>query len=410
MAKKIWLDSDALVRDVKRNIAVPIAQEAYSDDDILEFANDELYSTQVPSIMEYHEEFFVNRKTVALEEDVTRYPIPDRAIGMKLRDLFFQDDNENLIPMVRINPDDQDIYLNNNGNGISNNYTYFIEGNDVVLTCSDLPTPTGSLVFTFFLRPNKLVLNESAAVVEAFMKEITVDNSALVAGDTVSINGVAFVARASGAGAQEFNIGASSILTATNLAASITTEASASASNGVPATAVVTVTYYNRDWEFVASNSASLIVSDELILKCEDDIPSGIAVGDQVDFLQTKPGHKTYSYDVEVPTGAIDEDKIAFDDADVPDDFIVGDYLCRQYECIIPQIPPDLHPLLVDRTCARILAAQGDMEMLQQVNQGIDKLEKRQGDIIDNRVVGSPMKVINRNSTLRSGKFLYRKW
>lgn len=49
------------------------------------------------------------------------------------------------------------------------------------------------------------------------------------AADTVTINGVAFTARASGAVANEFNIGASAALTAAALAASI----NASVSNGI---------------------------------------------------------------------------------------------------------------------------------------------------------------------------------
>jgi hypothetical protein len=62
---------------------------------------------------------------------------------------------------------------------------------------------------------------------------------------TCSINGVTFTARASGAAGNEFNIGGSPTVTATNLAAAINASSSAKLTNSVIATSnagVVTIT------------------------------------------------------------------------------------------------------------------------------------------------------------------------
>jgi hypothetical protein len=87
----------------------------------------------------------------------------------------------------------------------------------------------------------------------------------------------------------------------------------------------------------------------------------------------------------------------------------IGDYACVANECIIPQIPPDLHNTLAERTAARILAAIGDTEGLQASNAKLQEIETRQGTILDDRVEGSPQKITARHSLLRYGKMGTRK-
>lgn len=408
MAKTPWLTSDGLIAAVQRRISVPLSEVTFTEDDILEFANHEMQNSQVPSIMQYHQEYFVSKTDVELEVDKVRYAIPDRAIGLKLRDLFYQDESGSLTQMVQINADDQDIYSTGSGTQ-EQPYTYYLEGNDVVLTTSSLPSPTGSLVFSFFMRPNQLVVDSKAAICESFQKEITITVGSMVAGDSLSINGITFTAVASGAGDDQFVIGGTSIITATNLATAINNNGEAgTASNSTPATAIVTVTYTDRTWEFESTNEVGMTVSDDLLIKCTEDIPSNIENSTNIDFLQTKAGHKTYAYDITLSSDAISGDTFTITDENVPNDFLVGDYICSSYECIIPQIPTDLHSLLVERTCARILASQGDMEMLGHVNQKVQEMESRQGNMVGQRVEGSPIKVVNRYSALRSGKWNFR--
>ena len=99
----------------------------------------------------------------------------------------------------------------------------------------------------------------------------------------------------------------------------------------------------------------------------------------------------------------------ALSNAEVPGLFAVGDYICSASECIIPQVPSDLHNGLAERTCGRILAALGDQAGLQNVNTKLGEVNAAQGTLLDNRSEGNGMKITARHSLLRYGRFFGRR-
>lgn len=399
MAVTPWMTSTDIIESIKRKISFPISQNTFTEADILRFANEEMMISQVPSVMEFHEEYFVTYSDTTLEQNVNRYPIPDRAIGMKLRDIFYVDQSGNLFEMTRVSSEDRAFYQRN----IAANeqiYKFYMEGNDVVLANTLITSPTGSLRFVFFLRPNQLVPNDRAAIITNFVETITVVNASVVAGGTVTIDGQVFTAVSGSPSTNEFQIGGSSIITATNLKTAINTNGIVSADNGSPSTDTITLLYSDLSLEFTTSNTAAFIIPDSQGIQF-DQVPSNITETSLVDFLQTKPGHRTKAYDVVVPSNSISGMVIDFDAADVPSTLIVGDYICSANECIIPQIPPDLHNGLAERACARILAALGDQAGLQMSMAKIQEIEHRQGNLLDDRVEGAPQKIVARHSILR---------
>lgn len=405
MGTRPWMTSDELIAAVKRKIAIPINQRTFSEADILAFANEEMMISQVPDIMMFHEEYFVFSEDVALVANKSRYPIPERAMGMKLRDVFYVDTNGNLFEMTRINPDDK-AYWQRESATINLMQKYYIEGNDIVLAPANISSPTGSLRFSYMIRPNQLVANERAAISESFYKKVTVVNASLAANDTLDIGDLTFTAKASGAGALEFNIAGTSILTATNLVNAINTDGTYTASSG--GTAVVSIFYTDLDDEF-ESSSAGMVVGSQTGIQFTDDLPAHLVAGLKVDFLQTKPGHKLLSKDVELLSANISDDSILFEEDEIPSTFEIGDYICEQYECIIPQIPPDLHNGLAERVCARILAAQGDMMGYQLSKDKITDIKNAEGALVDDRVEGSTQKVNQRKSLLSFGRMGIRR-
>ena len=87
MSSKPYFTSADIVEAVKRKIAFPIDQVTFTSNDILSFVNEEMMISQVPSVLQYHEEYFVFLERVPLVANRSRYPIPYRAIGMGYGDL-----------------------------------------------------------------------------------------------------------------------------------------------------------------------------------------------------------------------------------------------------------------------------------------------------------------------------------
>lgn len=399
MAIKPWMTSNDIVEAVKRKIAVPINQRTFSNEDILAFGNEEMMISQVPDIMLYHQEFFVINEDVAMLPNKSRYSIPERALGQKLRDLFYKDTNGNLFEMTRVGADDK-AYWQRETATTNLMQKYYIEGNDIVLAPQNISSPTGFLQFSYFLRPNQLVPNDRAAICESFFKSVTVDNTSLVAGDTITIGDIVFTAVAGSPSTLEFQIGATSTDSATNLVAAIQANGTYTANNGSPASAVVSIFYSDLSTEISTSNSAAFTISTQVNIQFTADLPDHIVDGINIDFLQTKPGHKTLDMSINLPLNSVSVDSIAFEADVIPENFIVGDYICEEYECIIPQIPSDLHNGLAERICGRILAAQGDMQGLQMVTGKLEAIQKSEGTLLDNRIEGSTMKITQRKSML----------
>lgn len=305
-----FLTSSSLIASVKRRAMIPSSQSTFSDEDFLALANEEVAIGMVPSILMYHEEYYVYPEVAALVADKSAYPIPYRAVGGKLRNLEYLDTSNNVCEMTRISPDDAPYFgSNNNGNFVSR---FYARGNDVVLVPSVSSSPVGSLLFSYYLRPNELVKESRVAIVTAI--------------DTV--------------------------------------------------TGIITV----------------------------DKTPTNITASSLIDFLEYKPGHRTRSFDITVAAVDAINKTITFTPSDVPSDLIVGDHIATAGECMIPQIPSDLHSVLAQRVAARCLEALGDTQGLTNANTKLQEMELKTGMLIDNRSTGNPLKINNIRGLLRSSK------
>lgn len=431
MATTPWYTSDKLIEAVKRKILFPISQNTFTEDDILAFANEEMFISQVPAVMQYHEEYFVYRVQVPLVTNISRYPIPDRSIGMKLRDLFWSDASGNYFEMTRISSDDKAFFQRNIGANQAI-HKFYLENNDILLTPSVVGDPSGKLNFFIFLRPNQLVRDSRARLFTGFTQDITLASNPL-AGDKLIIslnnqsNTPTIYTLEAGV---DFAIGGTAAATAANLQAAINA-ASITNTTAIVSSTTVVVTYKDITASFT-SDPSTLVdpfsIESLIGFKINTTYEGLFSVGDQVDFLQTKPGHRTYAYDITVQAvGSRVEGSTnvhyfkvtktdlytyysnGYNFAPAIANIQIGDYACVANECIIPQIPPDLHNTLAERTAARILAAIGDTEGLQASNAKLQEIETRQGTILDDRVEGAPQKVTARHSLLRYGKMGTRK-
>lgn len=398
---KPYLDSANLLATVKRNISFPVSQNSFSDEDILSFANQEMFGVQVPTIMEVHEDYFTFSEDVPLKANKSRYDIPYRAIGLKLNDVYIVDSQKNIRDLSLIQNTDR-AFFDTISDNTSTPYHYYIEANQICLTPQiGIGVADGtSLRFVYYLRPNNLVLNERAAICQNFTRDVTISNTSMVAGDKITIGATEFVA------GTDFVIGATDLATATNINSAINTQGtyfSTITSN------IVIIRYDSLDISVTSSNPIAISVENRQGIEF-DQVPANITNGSLIDFLKVKGGHRSYKIDQKLGKNVVSQTIIKFAIGDIPEEFEPGDYICSQFECIIPQIPSDLHNILAERTAARILEAIGDTVGLQAANAKIGQLEARQGTLIDSRVDGSPRKVFNRSSLLRYGKgFGYNK-
>lgn len=511
---KPWLTTDDLVEAVKLTMSFPLSQNSFTYNNIVTFLNQELQLNAVPTLLEEHQEYLVYRVAVPLVSNISRYPIPDRAIGMTLRDVKFADQNGNFYDITRIAPDDKAFFQQSNGS----NQTvgkFYLEGNEMVLTPQLLVNPTGYLILFFHLRPNYLVRNEKAAIIQRFYKSVTIlDNSQIIPGDQIqvmvgnqspsptpynftavnsfaqtitsvnnanniittvnphgfpidkkigivlsgvtgllpNINGQVISVTSTGTNTLEINniiitnagtggsysvpnqfvIGSNAVNTSNNL---INTVVSLNIS-GLTAVLVnnsyAEFQYSDVSNTFTVENTAAFEL-DNVNLGVQfdqldgsytdpdtDEVSTLYQPGCLVDFLQTKPGHRTYAYDVTLVS--INGTKGKFPIAQLQNymsnsnggvlEFYpikVGDYICLQNECIIPQIPPELHHALAERAASRVLMAIGDKEGYAVSIAKIQEMDKKQQTLIGSRVESSVPKVFNRYSLLRLGKSRFRR-
>lgn len=101
--------------------------------------------------------------------------------------------------------------------------------------------------------------------------------TSVIATDAVSINGVTFTAVASGAGANQFNVGATDADTAVNLAAAINASVSALVSGYVTASAALTVVTVTSAFYGLAGNQTLIASADATIVASGARLAGGAA-------------------------------------------------------------------------------------------------------------------------------------
>ncbi len=419
MAFTPWMTSNDIIEAVKRKIAFPVSQNTFSEEDILRFANEEMFISQVPSVLQFHEEYFVYRVVTPLVSNISRYSIPDRAIGMRLRDLMWSDASGNFFEMTRINADDKAFFQRNIGANQAI-HKFYIENNDVVLTPAVVGSTTGNLNFFIFMRPNQLVKNDRARIIQSFTQDITIaNNGAFVTGDKLTIT-LATQTPQPIATDITIVVGATANDTAVNLQNAINGALTGSGMTASANANVVTCTSDDITASFVCLNETAVTISSQIGFNVDQSVAGLFNVGTKIDFLQTRPGHKTYVFDIRVRAIAGTNLKVNRSDllVDLATGFgftpqiiniQTGDYICVAGESIIPQLPPDLHNMLAEKTAARILASLGDQAGLAMANDKIKEMEYRQGSLLNDRVDGAPQKITARHSILRYQKMGVRK-
>jgi hypothetical protein len=150
-----YMTSAELLSSIKLRCAAPISNVTFSDADLLSFADEEIELKLLPSIMAVKEEFYVTLSNIPLVAGQNNYEIPYRAIGNKIRSIFYEQSPGNLISLAHIPVEHMNLYT-------SNAYPYQFSGfmleNDHIRLLPAIGTGnTGTLVLRYYLRPNSIV-------------------------------------------------------------------------------------------------------------------------------------------------------------------------------------------------------------------------------------------------------------
>jgi hypothetical protein len=147
-----------LIQSAKDRTLAPISQNTFETADLVRIHNEEMLLKLVSDIMSVREDFFLSTKTTSLVGGVARYQIPKRAVGNTLKAVFFQSSTTSERKLEKVDVEDRDGFAGQTGDP----ECFYLEGDEVVL----LPTPaasSGSLIFSYYAKPNRLIETSSCA-------------------------------------------------------------------------------------------------------------------------------------------------------------------------------------------------------------------------------------------------------
>lgn len=154
---------DEFLEAVKTLITVPSNQSLLDDDQILTFADFENRNTVTPLMESLNQDFFLTpSQRYPLVPNQSRYPIPARAVGRKLRDLALTDSAGGYwsFPLVGLSRG----HMINFG---EIPYGFRYEGDRIVVLPAPTTTNDFGITFYFSATPGKFVKTAAAAVVDS---------------------------------------------------------------------------------------------------------------------------------------------------------------------------------------------------------------------------------------------------
>jgi len=162
-----YYTTNTLIESVIRREMLPETSATFKEEDFLAFANEEMDLGVMPLIMSFHEDYLVQTVDIPLEDGITRYQIPSRAMGNKIREVQFKDTNSNLYEMTRIFIEDLPYYQQSAGSYSGMVRAFYMESDSIVLIPSGNITASGSLKVFYYMRCSELVSESRSARITA---------------------------------------------------------------------------------------------------------------------------------------------------------------------------------------------------------------------------------------------------
>lgn len=381
------LKTGDLIRSIKLRAFIPSSQETFTDEDLLNFATEEINIGLVPLIQTMHEEHLIYYVEFPLERDKKRYAIPARAHGNKLRDVSLIDENGNVFEMHRYSLNEISDFTNTTT--YINNRGFYVENNDIII--SNFEVMVGyKLRMYFYMRPNQLVLESLGSSITSIV-------------DTVEINQI----NPKTGSITDITSGEETIIEAVNHGLKSGDLVLISGSDVTPSIeGFHEITYIDADHysisvatTSVGSTSATYSLGLNVRKLRLKNLPDNFLTETHFDFVQHTSPNKIIHYDIQANSKNQLSNEISFP-ADLVPDLVVGSHVNAAEETFVPNIPTELHPILAQRVAVVCLEAMGDEQNKQSAERKLAKMERDAGTFLDNRVEGASQKIKSRNSPL----------
>lgn len=158
-----YLTSNTLIESIKRRAMLPSNQSTFSDADFLALANEEMNIGIVPSIILQHQNYLQAVSDQPMLPNTSSYPIPYRAIGNMLNDVFYVDTSLNYFEMTRIQKSDLPDFNGPYSQGYAR--LFYVENNEIVLYPTITGQVSGSINMAYYIRPNQLVTEDRVGII-----------------------------------------------------------------------------------------------------------------------------------------------------------------------------------------------------------------------------------------------------
>lgn len=432
------LTTNTLIDSVKRRGMIPQNQNTFSEADFIALANEEMDIGIIPHILSYHEDYLLQEAYVNITPEISEVAIPYRATGNKIREVSYVDSSGNVFEMTRVVVEDLP-YYQNGSYGISNAgvRAFYIEGDEIVILPVGRHNLSGQIKISYYLRPNSLVSESEVSVITAINKytgKITVDKVPNSLSSPIEMD---FLQFRSPHKRLAINITPSSVSKpdkyyqfGTSSIYNITTQPKSSINSSSYFTFIATklnilyVVWYNKtgtDTQPSVSGASNYIEVNISAITSADDVATLTSTAINASLLSNISSSSasnvlTITTDLIGSYSSIAMNNVPFSFSllqqgtdPLPQGLMLGDHLAAVEECIIPNIPDDLHSMLAQRVVCRCLEALGDQNGLGAANQKLAEMELKTGQLIDNRVEGAPLKVVNRHGFLRQSRRMLRR-
>lgn len=178
------MNTTELLSAIKRSITIPTYQARFSDQDILDLANEEQISTIVPIVTSLQEEFFCIFEPTTVPLGSEKIQIPERAAGRNLREIHYKTDQSVYnLPRFQVTESFRwSQYTTGNPSG------FYILGDYIYLV--PVPQSDGILNLYYPMNPNKLVEVDNTNTISSVTND-TVGNNYYVTVSSAIATGIA---------------------------------------------------------------------------------------------------------------------------------------------------------------------------------------------------------------------------